>query len=416
MSMLDLAAALITLSALAGFVNQRWFKLPATIGVTVIGALLSLGLLLLERLGFPFAAGLSDAIKRIDFGATLMDGMLSFLLFAGALHVDLGRLRAQRRVIAALATLGVVISTVTVGLLCWFVFDLLGAPLPLSHALLFGALISPTDPIAVLAILRRAGIAPALETSIVGESLFNDGVGLIVFLFVLGFSLEGPGSASVVGALAMFAQAAGGGLAFGLALGMVGFMLISRVDNYRVEVLLTLALVMGGYSAAHHLGFSGPIAMVVAGLVIGSHGRAHAMSSQTRARLDDFWELLDEILNAVLFVLIGLQVFVVTPRPVYLVAGAAAIGIVLTARYVSTLLPARLLARDTRQFPPEFVAVLTWGGLRGGISVALALSLPSGADKALLLTVTYCVVLFSILVQGVTIGPLVRALGPAVRE
>jgi CPA1 family monovalent cation:H+ antiporter len=415
MSMMDLAAALITLTALAGFVNQRWFKMPATIGVTVIGVVLAIALLLLERLDFPFAAGLTGAIKRIDFGATLMDGMLSFLLFAGALHVDMGSLKTQRGLVAALATLGVVISTLCVGLLCWVVFDRLGVPVPLSAALLFGALISPTDPIAVLAILRQAGIARELETAIVGESLFNDGVGLIVFLFVLGFASGGAAAASPWVAVGLFAQAAGGGLVFGFVLGMAGYALISRVDNYRVEVLITLAVVMGGYSAAHHLGFSGPIAMVVAGLVIGTHGRAYAMSDLTRARLDDFWEILDEILNAVLFVLIGLEVFLVTPQPIYLVAGAAAVAIVLVARYLSTLVPVRMLA-PADVFPPQFVTVLTWGGLRGGISVALALSLPAGPDKPLLVTVTYCVVLFSILVQGTTIGRLVKVLGPKVRE
>ena len=413
MPVLDLAAGLSTLTALARFANQRWFGLPTTIGVTAIALVFAGGLVALEHLGVGFAAGLSDAIKSLDFGATLMDGMLSFLLFAGALHVDLGQLRAHRRIVAALATLGVALSTIVVALLLWFALDRLGRPIPLSYALLFGALISPTDPIAVLAILRKAGIAPKLSTTIVGESLFNDGVGLIVFLLALGLSVGS--AATPFAALGMFAQAAGGGLVYGVLLGFAGYALLSRVDNYRVEVLITLAVVMGGYAAARHLNVSGPIAMVVAGLVIGTHGRAYAMSATTRERLDTFWELLDEMLNAVLFVLIGLEVFIVVPRPEHIVAAAAAVPIVLIARYVSALVPVRLLARAD-EFPPAFVTVLTWGGLRGGISVALALSLPPGPDKALLLTVTYAVVMFSILVQGTSIGPLVRKLGPKVQE
>jgi CPA1 family monovalent cation:H+ antiporter len=414
MEFLDLAAVLITLTALASFANQRWFGLPTTIGVTAIGLLVAGGLVALERFGFHFAAGLSDAIRQFDFGTVMMDGMLSFLLFAGALHVDLGQLREHRRLVLALSTLGVLLSTLTVALLTWFVLARMGHPVNLSSALLFGALISPTDPIAVLAILRKAGIAPKLSTSIVGESLFNDGVGLIVFLLALGIAVSGEAATPMV-SLALFAQAAGGGLAFGLLLGLAGFALLSRVDNYRVEVLITLAVVMGGYAAARHLGVSGPLAMVVAGLVVGTHGRAYAMSATTREHLDTFWELLDEMLNAVLFVLIGLEVFVIVPTPAYLAAAAVAIPIVLVARYVSALVPVRLLARPD-EFPPAFVTVLTWGGLRGGISVALALSLPSGPDKAVLLTATYGVVLFSILVQGTSIGGLVRKLGPSVQE
>jgi len=365
----------------------------------------SLGLIGLEKLGFGMATQLGDALEGIDFNTVLMHGMLSVLLFAGALHVNLSDLAKARWVIASLATVGVVVSTLVIGVLAKFGFGLLGLELPWLTAFVFGALISPTDPIAVLAILRRAGISKELEIKVVGESLFNDGVGVVVFLLLFGV-LTGKEELTVGGAVTLFATEAIGGAIFGLALGWIGNRMLNAVDDYHVEVLLTLAVAFGGYAAAASLHLSAPIAIVLAGLMVGNHGRSTAMSDQTRDRVDTFWELLDEILNAVLFVLIGVELLLVSAELNYLLAGLMAIPIVLLGRIASVVPPIQLLGLR-RNFPPKTLPLMIWGGLRGGISVALALSLPSGPERDLLLTVTYCVVVFSILVQGLTVGRLV---------
>ncbi len=406
MEFLNLLSLLISVTAVFAWVNHRYIKLPTTIGVMVMGMLSSLFLIVLEELGVGFAVHLTNALEGIDFNAVLMQGMLSFLLFAGALHVNLTELKRHRLVIGILATVGVVISTLVISVATRYAFLLIGIELPWLVALLFGALISPTDPIAVLAILRRARIDKDVEISVTGESLFNDGVGVVVFLLLLGI-YKGTGEVSLSGALGLFAKEALGGAAFGAALGWIVNGMLRRIDNYQVEVMLTLALVMGGYAAASALHFSGPIAIVVAGLLVGNHGRDTAMSEITRDHVDKFWELLDEILNAVLFVLIGVEVLLITPHPIYLAAGLMAIPIVLFGRTVSVGPAIRLLAlRQT--FPPGMLRILIWGGLRGGISVALALSLPPMPERPLIVTVTYCVVLFSILVQGLTVGRIVK--------
>jgi CPA1 family monovalent cation:H+ antiporter len=407
MDILNIAAILITISAIFSYINYRFIKLPTTIGLMLIGLLFSLLLLGLNHLGFSAIEQYAEnVLKQIDFNETLMQGMLSFLLFAGALHVNLNDLAKQKWVIASLATFGMLLSTFIIGGLTYWILQWLGVSLPFIYCLLFGALISPTDPIAVLGILKTAHAPKSLETKIAGESLFNDGVAVVVFLVLFGIATSGHEiSVGHIGLL--FLEEAVGGVLFGLAIGGITYYMLKGIDNYSVEVLLTLALVMGGYSLATLIHVSGPIAIVVAGLMIGNHGRLFAMSEHTRDHLDTFWELIDEILNAVLFVLIGLELLLISFTGQYLIAALLIIPIVLLARLASVALPISML-RAKRQFTPGVIKVLTWGGLRGGISVALALSLPPGPERNLILTVTYLVVVFSIVVQGLTIGKLVK--------
>lgn len=406
MRLFDIIAILISLSAVFSWLNYRVLKLPTAIGLMLSALLMSLVLQL------PLFGGLEHQaeamLASIDFDQTLLHGMLSFLLFAGALHVNLNDLAQQRWVIAILSTVGVVGATFLIGGGVYYLFTWLSIDVPFIYCLLFGSLISPTDPIAVLGILKNAGAPKTLETKITGESLFNDGVAVVVFL-VLADIATGEAEVSAASVATLFSKEAIGGLVFGLLAGSLAFFMLKRVDNYQVEVLITLALVTGGYAAAEHLHLSAPIAIVVAGLLIGNHGRRAAMSEKTREHLDTFWELVDEILNAVLFVLIGLEVLVISLREDYLLAGALAIPLILLARLISVGLPIGLM-RSFRSFTPGVVSILTWAGLRGGISVALALSLPNGEMRDLLLTVTYVVVVFSIVVQGLTLGPLVKRL------
>ena len=406
MKLFHILAILISLSAVFSYINYRYLKLPTAIGLMLIAMLASLALLLLGPLTQGVEDLAADLLVTVDFDETLLHGMLSFLLFAGALHVNLEDLAKQRWVIAVLATAGVLSSTFMIGFMAQWGFGVLGLSIPLVYCLLFGALISPTDPIAVLGILTKAGAPKTLETKITGESLFNDGVAVVVFLVLLGIA-TGEGDASALSVMTLFAQEAIGGVIYGLAIGALAYWMIKQVDNYTVEVLITLALTTGGYALAEALHLSAPIAIVVAGLLIGNHGRAFAMSDKTREHLDNFWELVDEILNAVLFVLIGMEVLVLAYRETYLLAGLMVIPMALIARVIAVGIPIGIM-RKYREFSPMAVTILTWGGLRGGISVALALSLPAGEIRDALVTVTYVVVAFSIIVQGLTIGPLVK--------
>jgi CPA1 family monovalent cation:H+ antiporter len=414
MSVFHALSALTTLAALFAWLNYRVLKLPSTIGLMVIAILSSLLLVALGRAEIIDTTAFTSFVEFMDFDATLLNGMLGALLFAGALHVDLDRLLAQRGIIAALATAGVVISTLVVGVGSWWLFGLVGLHLSLPWALLFGALISPTDPIAVGAILRTAGVPPELEIKITGESLFNDGIGVVVFVVIAELVRHGGGlSAGHVAEI--FAIEAIGGVAFGAAAGWMVFLMLRSVDHYQLEILITLALVTGGYSLANSLHVSGPLAMVVAGLLIGNRGRRLAMSATTREHLDAFWALVDEFLNAGLFVLIGLEIIVLEITTPVLWAGIIAIPLVLAARWISVIIPVTL-ARPFRRFVRHTVTILTWSGLRGGISVALALSMPTGPERGALVTVTYIVVAFSIIVQGLTVGPLTtRLIGRPVR-
>ncbi len=406
--MLDIIAVCITITALLSWLNHRFVRLPTTIGVMVIALGLSLAIIALDTLGLvqTLRRYEESLVRSIDFSDVLMQGMLSLLLFAGALHVDLSELRAQRWTVAALALAGTLVSTLLVGFGLFLALPLMDLHVELPYCLLFGALISPTDPIAVMGIVRSAGAPKKLELVIAGESLFNDGVAVVVFALLVGMLASG-GPPSVSTAVTLLAREAGGGIVFGVVLGYVTFLLLRSIDQYQVEVLVTLAAVTGGYALAQHLHVSGPLAMVVTGLIVGNFGRAHAMSDTTRRYVDMFWELLDEILNAILFVLIGMEVLLVEMTPALLAAGIIAIAVTLLARLLSVGLPVRALGTYFG-LPPGSWRVITWGGLRGGISVALALSLPAGPGRDIVLTLAYCVVVFSILVQGLTIGRVVR--------
>lgn len=409
--MLDIAASLLALTALLSYANQRWLKLPATIGVMAISLALSLALVALDAVGLSggLHAREQGLIRSIDFSELLMQGMLSLLLFAGALHVDVRSLRDYRWQVGVLAFVGTALSTVIVGVALWSAIGALGLPVPLLECLLFGALISPTDPISVIGMLKSAGAPRNLEVVIAGESLFNDGVGVVIFTLLLGMAADGA-APTAGGAALLLLREAGGGLFYGWALGYGTYALLRSIDHYQSEVMLTLAAVVGGYALADHLHVSGPLAMVVAGLIVGNKGRHEAQSDTTRHHSDLFWELLDDILNAVLFVLVGMEVitirFPIGPAGA-LMAGAAAIAITLGARWLTVGLPVALAPRAFR-LPAGAAAVLTWGGLRGGISIALALSIPAGPWRETLIALTYCVVAFSILVQGLTFGRLVR--------
>ena len=408
MKLFHILAVLLSASAVFSYINYRFLKLPTVIGIMLVALLFSLLLNLLGPIGFQLEHDVEIMLASIDFDETLLHGMLSFLLFAGALHVNLNDLAQQRGIIFVLATFGVVSATFIIGTLSWYTFGLIGLDIPFIYCLLFGALISPTDPIAVLGILKQSNAPKSLEAKIAGESLFNDGVAVVMFLVIARIAAGGT-DMSAVDVILIFSQEAIGGILFGLGAGGITYWMLKSVDNYQVEILLTLALVTGGYSLAEVLHLSAPIAIVVAGLLIGNHGRVLAMSDKTREHLDTFWELIDEILNAVLFVLIGLEVLVLVFIQEYLVAGLLAIPIVLLARFVTVGIPITIMRRF-RDFTPKAIQVLTWGGLRGGISVALALSLPASEMRDALVAVTYAVVIFSILVQGLTIGPLIRSI------
>ena len=406
MKLFNILAILITLSAGFSYINHRFVRLPTTIGLMAIALLISLGLIALGPLEFGLKEDARLLLNSIDFDETLLHGMLSFLLFAGALHINLADLARQKYIIGTLATLGVIGSTFVIGFAGWWVLGWLGIELPFIYCLLFGALISPTDPIAVMGILKKAGVPQSLETKITGESLFNDGVAVVVFLVILEIATgtHGVTAASVAG---LFLKEVLGGLFFGLLIGAIAYWMLKSVENYQVEIMITLALVTGGFALTDALHLSGPIAIVVAGLLIGNHGRMLAMSDEVRDHLDKFWELVDEILNAVLFVLIGLEVLILTFNRAYLLAGIILIPLLLAARFVSVGIPVVILKRF-RTFSPHVIKILTWGGLRGGISVALALSLPAGENREVILAVTYAIVVFSIIAQGLTIGKLVK--------
>ncbi|MFS0758237.1 sodium:proton antiporter [Noviherbaspirillum sp. 1P10PC] len=406
--MLDIAAIFLTLTAVLAYLNRRFIGFPATIGVMIIALALSLVTIGLDALGFGVLRDFEESLlHRVDFSDLLMEGMLSLLLFAGALHVDLSELRAYRWQIGLLAIIGTMASTLVVGLLLWLGLSYTPLAMPLTYCLLFGALISPTDPIAVMGILKSAGAPKNVELVIAGESLFNDGVGVVLFSLLLSVAHSGRVPGLAEGALLLLEEA-GGGILLGLVIGYVTYRMLKSIDSYQEEVLVTLAAVIGGYALASKLHVSGPLAMVVVGLIIGNHGRALAMSEQTRRHVDMFWELIDEILNAVLFVLIGLEIIVITSAQGLLTAGLIAIGVTLLARVLTVGLPIRLL-RFMFRLPTGAWKVLTWGGLRGGISVALALSLPAGPQRDIIVALTYMVVVFSILVQGLTIGKVVRS-------
>ena len=407
-----LLAVLLTLAALSSYVNHRFIGLPTTVALMGISLLLALGTVGLSRLGWPLQAMVEHLLAEVNLSQTLLGGALSFLLFAAALNVQFREFHEQRWRVASLAFLSTTLSLFLVAALSWAIFRSLGLNLPLLYCLIFGALVSPTDPVATLGLLKSARAPLSLETKIAGESLFNDGVGLAAFTVFLDSLLATGPQMDVVwtDALLLLVREAGGGIALGLVLGWLTVRLIRGVDHYPVEVLLTLALVSGGYALGLTWHVSGPLVVATAGLIVGHFGREMAMSEKTRHNLDAFWELVDEILNALLFVLVGLQVTAVRFEPDYLLAAGLMVVAVLLARAVSVGLPAGVLRIFGGATERHGVLLLTWGGLRGAISVALALSLPPGREHDLILTVTYAVVAFSILVQGTTLPWLLRRL------
>lgn len=402
----EVASILISLTALLAYFNARVLKLPSAIGLMATALLGSVLVLLLDQLNVTdVAPRVAALLDHVNLSHALLHGMLGVLLFAGALHVDLNDLRDYWLPIATLSVVGTAISTAVVGFATYFLLPLFGFDIDLVYCLLFGALISPTDPIAVLGILKAAKTPKNLEIAITGESMFNDGVGVVFFLAIL--SVANGGSVDASSLIRLFVQEALGGAAFGVIVGYVGFRLLRSIDQYSVEILITLAIVLGGYAAAEALHVSAPIAAVAAGLLIGNHGRTLAMSDTTREHVDTFWELIDEVLNAVLFLLIGLEVVHLDLSFGPIAVGLAMIPAVLVTRWLSVATPLAALPSFRRESPGA-IALLTWGGLRGGISVALALSLPTGSARDLLLVMTYSVVVFSILVQGTTLGRLAR--------
>lgn len=401
MELFTTVAALLAVAAALAWLNERVVGLPTTIGVMLIALAISVAALALGSLGvLSIADRARELVAAAALEETLLGGMLSFLLFAGALHVDLSDLLDRWLEVGLFATLGVVVSTALVALAAYAGAQLLGLPIGFAYCLVFGAVVAPTDPVAVVGILRQSGVGPGLRALIAGESLFNDGFAVVVFATVAGLA---AGTVQLdAGDLAVFlVREALGGAALGLALGWIGYLALRSIDSYQIEVLITLALVAGGYALSSTLHVAGPLAVVVTGLFIGNRGRRLGMTEKTREHLDSFWELLDEVLNAVLFVLIGLELLVIDLDAAALAAGAAAIVAVLGSRLLAVGGTMRLLRR-----PGPLVA--TWAGLRGGISVALALSLPSGPEREVVLTMTYVVVVFSITVQGLTLKPLAR--------
>ncbi len=410
-SFFGITAIVLTLAAVFGYVNLRWMRLPHSIGLVVIALFASLGVIALDAL-VP-ALGMQTAVRsilgRIDFHETLMKGMLSFLLFAGALHVDLGSLLSRKWAIGLMATVGILLSTFIVGFAVYFAAGLVGLKIPFAYALVFGALISPTDPVAVLGILKTVKVPHSLEAMIAGESLFNDGVGVVVFtiLAAIAAGAGGAGAITAGGVAKLFLlEAVGGGL-LGLLAGAIAYRAMKSIDEHNLEVLITLALVMLTYTVAFSIHVSGPIAVVVAGLFIGNRGVRLAMSETTRDHVQKFWSLLDEILNSVLFLIIGFEVIALTFTVEIALLIALAIPVVLAARFISVAAPL-VVFRLKRSLIAGAIPVLAWCGLRGGISVALALSLPDVPAKSTLLAVTYGVVIFSIVVQGLTVEKVVR--------
>jgi CPA1 family monovalent cation:H+ antiporter len=401
-------AILIVLSAAYGYINFRFLHLPFTIGMMVIALVSSLIVIGIGYVSPGFKDSAVDAVQNIDFSQILLNVMLSFLLFAGAINIEASRLRNERYPVMVFATLGVITSTFLVGSMLYFFMKIIDHPLNYIYCLLFGALISPTDPIAVLGILKSAGIPKSLEIKITGESLFNDGVAVVVFTSLFQIASSGFQNFKTIDIIILFLREAAGGIALGLALGYAAYLLLKSIDNYKVEGLITLALVSGGYSLAELLQVSGPLAMVAAGIITGSAGRKYAMSETTQSYINKFWEMIDEILNALLFILIGFEILVIQINP-YLWVGLFTIAAVLTGRFISVGLPITLL-RFKRGFIKNSIWILTWGGLRGGISVALALSLHKSMHRDFIVSITYIVVLFSIIVQGLTIGRLVKKL------
>ncbi|SDX42891.1 cation:proton antiporter [Flavobacterium degerlachei] len=402
MDLFHLFSILIVLSAGFAYINFRILKLPNAIGLMLVSLLFSFFILVMGYYFPSFKDSVAIKMNSINFSELLLEGMLSFMLFAGAIHIKFKDLNNEKLSILLFSTISVLISTFIIGFTTYYLLNFMGVNVNLIHAMLFGALISPTDPIAVLSILKTAGVSKSLETKIAGESLFNDGVAVVVFITIL--KLAKPGAdLNISSILMLFGQEAIGGLLLGILIGYIGYKLIASIDNYQVEVLITLAIVMGGYTFAHYTHVSGPLAMVAAGLITGNQSKSLGMSDITAEYVDKFWELIDEILNALLFVLIGLELLIIQTNQKILFAAILILFITLITRYISVYIPS-IAVRLKERISQKTLLILTWGGLRGGISIALALSIDPEFSKDIWVTITYVIVCFSILVQGMTIG------------
>lgn len=406
MDLFSVLTIIFVLASVFGYINVRFFKMPSTIWLMIMSLVVSMVLIFIDwdtnfRQSF---------LSELDFKTVLLDVMLSFLLFAGALHTDINKLKQQIAPILSFATFGVLLSTALIGLLAYWAAPFLGLEIDLIYCLLFGALISPTDPIAVLGILKEAKAPKKLEIKIVGESLFNDGIGVVVFLTLLGIAVNGPESAGLASISILFVQEVFGGLALGALFGYFVFLMMRQIDHYETEVMLSLSLVMAISVVAHLVHVSAPLAVVVAGLIVGNRARHQALSETTERYIDKFWEIIDVLLNAILFVLMGFELVFVSFDSNYLMAGFLAIPLTLLVRWVVIAIPIRFFNKKLN-FVPKTTTIMTWGGLRGGISIALALSLPPGQYQDLILTATYMVVAFSIIVQGLSLKALIKKLG-----
>ncbi|MEO6691986.1 MAG: sodium:proton antiporter [Saprospiraceae bacterium] len=401
-------SVIIVLSALFAYINFRFIKLPSSIGLMLLALLTSFALIGLGVISPDITNEIKILLNSIDFSELLMGSMLSFMLFAGAIHINMDLLKQEKLSVIIFSTFSVVISTFITGTAIYYLLGIFNIQSDFIYCLLFGSLISPTDPIAVLGILKDAKISKSLEMKIAGESLFNDGVAVVVFLTILQVA-QTPDNIQFSDVAILFFREAFGGIVFGIIIGYIGFVLMRSIDNYKVEVLITLAVVMGGYSLASLLHISGPLAVVAAGIIIGNHGKEFAMSDTTIEYIDKFWELIDETLNAILFVLIGLELLIIHFLPTYIIIGLITIILVLLTRYISVFLPAQII-KLKEKITHRTIIIMTWGGLRGGISIALALSLKPEMQKDLWVSLTYFVVAFSILVQGLTVGKLAKKL------
>ncbi len=410
MDLFEIITILVVVSAAFAYINERFVKLPYTIGAMVITIIMSMVLTISGWVNPDLTNPLKELISQIDFSTVLLEILLSFLLFAGALHTNFDQLKVQRWPILAFATFGVLVSTFLIGIAMYYLMALFGLHIEFIHCLLFGSLISPTDPIAVLGILKKVGVPKILETKIVGESLFNDGIGVVVFLTIFAIAQTGIEHITVGEIGFLLLEEVGGGILLGLILGYSAFRLMKSIDDYSVEVLITIAIVMGGYLLAQTMHMSGPLAVVVAGLIIGHDTiRDSSMSDITELYIDKFWETWDALLNGILFVLIGLEILILPFDKTYLLAGLVAIPIILIARWVSLGIPI-IAYRKKLGFVPNTGMIMTWGGLRGGISIALALTLTQEMSRDPFLIITYVVVIFSIVVQGLTIGKVANKL------
>ncbi len=412
MNYFEIASILVMLSAVFGYINEKYLKLPTTIGLMLIAIIFTLITIVSSYVNPVLFDQQRQLISQIDFSVVLLDMMLSFMLFAGAMHTNFEQLKIQRRPVLGFAFIGTLISTFLVGGLIYLALYLLGHKVDFIYTLLFGALISPTDPIAVLGILKKIGIDKKVETVIVGESLFNDGVGVVIFLTIFKIAQKGMDSFEITEVLKLFGIEVLGGVALGLLLGWLAYKMMKDIDNFDAEVMVTLALVMGGTLIAHKIHVSAPLTMVTAGLVIGNDTvRNNAMSEITEAYVDKFWELIDVLLNTVLFVMIGMELLVISFEMDYVIAGLIAIIIVLISRYLS-IKPLLAYFERKIKFIPKTDLIMTWGGLRGGISIALALTIPKDMHRDLFLVMTYMIVVFSILVQGLTLSKLINRVKP----